>query len=81
MKNNDIKKAYEYTIKENEYKKNLTNNIKPKKVTIEDVATIINKKTKIPVYEILKDNKFDIELCKKKIQVYYDKKLIDYLKK
>lgn len=31
--------------------------------------------------EILKDNKFDIELCKKKIQVYYDKKLIDYLKK
>ena len=31
--------------------------------------------------ELLKDNKFDIELCKKKIEVYYDKKLIDYLKK
>ena len=31
--------------------------------------------------EILKDNKFDIELCKKKIKVYYDRKLIDYLKK
>ena len=31
--------------------------------------------------EILKDNKFDIELCKKKIKVYYDRKIIDYLKK
>ena len=31
--------------------------------------------------EILKDNKFDIELCKKKIKIYYDRKLIDYLKK
>ena len=31
--------------------------------------------------ELLKDNKFDIELCKKKIEVYYDKKIVDYLKK
>lgn len=31
--------------------------------------------------ELLKDNKFDIELCKKKIEVYYDKKLVEFLKK
>ena len=31
--------------------------------------------------ELLKDNKFDIELCKEKIEIYYDKKIVDYLKK
>ena len=57
IKNNNIKKAYEYKIKENKYTQELTNNIKPNEVNIDDVANVISKKTKIPIYEILKDNK------------------------
>lgn len=65
IKENNIKKAYEYKIKETEFKKSITT-INPKKeVTINDIATVINNKTGIPIYEILKDNKKvikDIEL-------------------
>lgn len=58
IKDKNIKKAYEYKIKENNYLDQINNNKYIKKeVTIEDVATIINKKTSIPIYEILKDNK------------------------
>ena len=57
MKKNNIKKAYEYKIKENEYLTKVNNNIKPSEVCINDVATVISKKTKIPIYEIIKDNK------------------------
>ena len=56
LKENNIKKAYEYKIKENNlYKKKDTK--KKNIVTIEDIAEVINNKTHIPIYEILKNNK------------------------
>lgn len=57
IKENNIKKAYEYKIKETECKNKLLSNIEKKEVTIEDLAYVINNKTKIPIYEILKENK------------------------
>ena len=57
IKNKDIKKAYEYKVKESLYQQKLNNNEEKKEVNINDVATVINNKTKIPIYEILKDNK------------------------
>ena len=57
IKENNIKKAYEYKIKESNYQDTLNNNIIKSEVTIQDIATIINNKTTIPIYEILKDNK------------------------
>ena len=57
IKENNIKKAYEYKIKETKYKNMLTQKTEKKEVTIEDIATVISNKTSIPLYEILKDNK------------------------
>lgn len=58
---NDIEKAYTYLKKEsnltskiNELKTSLENN--QKIITLEDIAKVINQKTNIPVYEIMKDN-------------------------
>ena len=57
IKENNIEKAYEYKIKETKYKNDIIQNKETKKVTIQDIATVINKKTGIPIYEILKDNR------------------------
>lgn len=57
IKDKNIKKAYEYKVKESHYQEKINNNHIKNEVTINDIATLINKKTKIPVYEILKDNK------------------------
>ena len=57
IKEKNIKKAYEYKIKESTYMSSLNNNNIKNEVTINDVATVINNKTSIPIYEILKDNK------------------------
>ena len=57
IKENNIKKAYEYKIKETEFKKNINLNTSKSFVSINDIATVINNKTNIPIYEILKDNK------------------------
>ena len=57
IKENNIKKAYEYKIKETKYKNSISNNKQTKEITINDVATVISKKTSIPLYEVLKDNK------------------------
>ena len=57
IKENNIKKAYEYKIKETNYLKEMTKNRQKKYITIKDVAETISKKTTIPVYEVLKDNK------------------------
>ena len=57
IKENNIKKAYEYKIKESEFTEKINNHNTINEVTIKDVASVINKKTSIPVYEILKDNK------------------------
>lgn len=57
----NIKKAYEYKIKESEFIESINKNINKQEVTIDDIATVINKKTSIPIYEILKDNKKIIE--------------------
>lgn len=57
IKENNIKKAYEYKIKETNYKQSIINNKQKKEITINDVATIISKKTSIQLYEVLKDNK------------------------
>ncbi len=57
IKENNIKKAYEYKIKETKYKNSINNNIEKLEVTLNDIATVIHNKTSIPIYEILKDNK------------------------
>ena len=57
IKEKNIKKAYEYKIKESEFIESINNNIIKNEVTINDVASVIHKKTSIPIYEILKDNK------------------------
>ena len=57
IKENNIKKAYEYKIKETNYIKKITSNRQKNHITIKDVADIISKITTIPVYEVLKDNK------------------------
>lgn len=57
IKENNIKKAYEYKIKETEYKKKININTSKSTISINDIATVINNKTNIPIYEILKDNK------------------------
>ena len=57
IKENNIKKAYEYKIKETTYSNKNNNNQETKEVTINDIATVISNKTSIPIYEILKDNK------------------------
>ena len=57
IKENNIQKAYEYKIKETNFKKKINNNNEKKKITYEDITKVINNKTKIPVYELLKDNK------------------------
>ena len=58
---NKLDKAYTYRKKESEIKSiinKLELNYKKEdnKITIEDVASVINEKTNIPIYEILKDN-------------------------
>jgi len=53
----NIKKAYEYKIKESEFIESINNNTNKFEVSINDIASVINKKTSIPIYEILKDNK------------------------
>jgi len=57
INNKNIKKAYEYKIKESHYLEKINNNSIKNEVTINDIATVINNKTSIPIYEILKDNK------------------------
>lgn len=87
IKENNIKKAYEYKIKETEFKKNIFNTTQKKEVTITDIATVINNKTGIPIYEILKDNKkviTDIETNLKKEIIGQDEaisKLINITKR
>ena len=57
IKENNIKKAYEYKIKETKYNNIISNKKEKKEVTIEDIAEVISNKSKIPIYEILKNNK------------------------
>ncbi len=57
IKSNNIEKAYEYKIKETKYKSEAKEDKETKMVTINDIATVINNKTGIPIYEILKDNR------------------------
>ena len=57
IKENNIKKAYEYKIKETKYKNIASNKNEINEVNIEDIANVISNKTSIPIYEILKDNK------------------------
>lgn len=68
IKENNIKKAYEYKIKETEYKNNITINNEPTTVTEKDIATVISSKAHIPIYEIIKDNKKDIEILENKLK-------------
>ena len=71
---NNLEKAYEYRKEEKEIltqinELGLINNNKTeyREVTIEDVAKVINIKTKIPIYEILQDNAKIIKNIEKKL--------------
>lgn len=64
IKENNIKKTYEYKIKETKIKKEMSNIVKRKRVTIQDVALVISNKTGAQIYEILKENKKTIDNIK-----------------
>lgn len=68
IKEKDLKKAYEYKIKESFYIEQINNNNIKNEVTINEIATVINNKTSIPVYEILKDNKKVIDEIQDKLK-------------
>ena len=73
--NSEFEKAKEYKIEENKLEDKINNleinmysKNKIKNVTKEDVAEVINIKTKIPIYELLSDNTKIIEKIENKIQ-------------
>lgn len=68
IKENNIKKAYEYKVKETKYKEKININNNNKEVTINDVATTISTITSVPCYEILKDNKKIITEIERKLK-------------
>ena len=62
----DVKEAYSYLKKESELENKVSElelflNSSKKKVTLEDVAMVINQKTNIPIYEIMKDNILNVK--------------------
>lgn len=72
---NNLEKAYKYRKEEKEILSKInkfqleTKGVnKYKEVTIEDVANVINTKTKIPVYEILQDNTKVIKNIEKQLK-------------
>ena len=70
---NMIEKAYECRKKEKSLMMKLNNiNLNTKKllptVSVSDVATVISKKTKIPIYEIMQDNQTIIKKIEKKLK-------------
>lgn len=91
--NNDFKKASLY--KANEFKlMDKINNLElilcsknKKEVTLKDVASVINLKTKIPIYEILNENSIVIDNIKKDLENNIKgqddaiKKMVDIAKK
>lgn len=89
---NELEKAYKYrkqesllTSKLNKLELTFKNN--QNKVTSEDIAQVINKKTSIPIYEILKDTTKSIKILEKTLKdniIGQDKAiedLISYTKK
>lgn len=66
LKEKNIKQAYEYRKKE----ENLNNKIKnkQKRVNILDIATIVGKKSSLPIYEILKEDYKVITNIEKKLK-------------
>lgn len=68
IKENNIKKAYEYKIKETEFKRKINISPSRKEVTKEDIASLISNKINIPIYEILKDNKKTIDNIEKNLK-------------
>lgn len=68
IKENNIKKAYEYKIKETEFKRKINVSPSRKEVTKDDIASLISNKINIPIYEILKDNKKTIDSIEKKLK-------------
>ncbi|MBQ9853865.1 MAG: ATP-dependent Clp protease ATP-binding subunit [Bacilli bacterium] len=67
LKENNLKKAYEYKIKESKFKEKI-NKLNKLEVKVNDIAEIINNKTTIPIYEILKDNKQTINNIYQKLK-------------
>lgn len=70
---NNIDKAYQYRKEEtniinklNELQLNYKKD--EKNVTLEDIAVVINNKTKIPLYEILEDNSKTIEMIENRLK-------------
>ena len=68
IKENNIKKAYEYKIKETEFKRKINVSPSRKEVTKDDIASLISNKINIPIYEILKDNKKTIDSIENKLK-------------
>ncbi len=70
---NNIDKAYAYRKEETNIMKQLNElqlnyKSKVKEVTVEDIATVINSKTNIPIYEILGDNTKAIKIIESNLK-------------
>ena len=68
IKENNIKKAYEYKIKETKYENIMYTKKNKIEVNIKDIANVISSKSSIPLYEVLKDNKKIISEIEKKLK-------------
>lgn len=81
LKENNLKKAYEYKIKEANLIKITNKSNTKQEVTKMDIAQVINNKTTIPIYEILKDNKKIINKINNELEntIYGQKKAINEL--
>lgn len=77
LNNSNAKKAYEYTIKENNIKKEMHNN--KKEITTNDIANVISAKTTIPIYEIVRQDKRIIENIKNNLEkeIYGEQEVIN----
>lgn len=72
--NGNFDDAFMYKTKENQINSKLNDldlkvlKNEKKVVTIDDIATIISDKSKVPIYEVLSDNKKVVEIMKKDLQ-------------
>ena len=66
IKSNNIKKAYEYKIKETKYMSNIKD--KPISITVDDIAKLISNKSKIPTNVILNQTNNLITILDKELK-------------
>lgn len=79
LKENNLKEAYNYRLKEEKLIKEIQHN--KKEVTLLDIAKVISKKSSVPIYEILKEDYETITNIENKLKntIVGQDKIIDQL--